>query len=435
MNENIDDSTKESNTADGDEKDTILEEGSVKSNEGDKAHKLELEDEAAQLSEETWGGPHTRVRRMPAIIRFTNWLNNFNLRRYTTTTDNDNTTTKTSATQKKLGKRKEKDYIIQMDWIILLGDSGFSGKTSVWVRYLKGIYLESPIATIGIDYGIKYTTINNRQYKIMIWDTAGHDRFLSHTRTMFRKKAVFYLIYDVTSKESFENIKKKWLPIAQDICSGEFYTEDRKLLEKKLRVFNTNIGNNVKSIYPLICLVGNKSDVPDEDRKVTYEEGMAFAKVLNSPFYEISAKENININESFAHLIECMHGVKPYRCNDDKNLIITRNNWSPSVHLSCCSAQREIIHYLLMWNYKANDNVTLPNVLFIYIFTYLQFCVDEKTWYTLKKWLSLDPLKQPMLSFFSSKTDGGMKRTKAVNDREEYANKQCNKNTKKCCVM
>ena len=51
------------------------------------------------------------------------------------------------------------------------------------------------------------------------------------------------------------------------------------------------------------------------------------------------------------------------------------------------------------------------------------------------KWLSLDPLKQPMLSFFSSKTDGGMKRTKAVNDREEYANKQCNKNTKKCCVM
>ena len=30
MNENIDDSTKESNTADGDEKDTILEEGSVK---------------------------------------------------------------------------------------------------------------------------------------------------------------------------------------------------------------------------------------------------------------------------------------------------------------------------------------------------------------------------------------------------------------------
>ena len=79
--------------------------------------------------------------------------------------------------------------------------------------------------------------------------------------------------------------------------------------------------------------------------------------------------------------------------------------------------------------------MTLPNVLFIYIFTYLQFCVDEKTWYTLKKWLSLDPLKQPMLSFFSSKTDGGMKRTKAVNDREEYANKQCNKNTKKCCVM
>ena len=179
MNENIDDSTKESNTADGDEKDTILEEGSVKSNEGDKAHKLELEDEAAQLSEQTWGGTHTRVRRMPAIYRFTNWLNNFNLRRYTTTTDNDNTTTKTSSTQKKLGKRKEKDYIIQMDSIILLGDSGFSGKTSVWVRYLKGIYLESPIPTIGIDYGIKYTTINNRQYKIMIWgDTRQNGQML-----------------------------------------------------------------------------------------------------------------------------------------------------------------------------------------------------------------------------------------------------------------
>lgn len=46
-------------------------------------------------------------------------------------------------------------------------------------------------------------------------------------------------------------------------------------------------------------LVGNKCDVSDADRKVTYEQGKAMADQFGVSFFEVSAKENKNITETF----------------------------------------------------------------------------------------------------------------------------------------
>ena len=88
---------------------------------------------------------------------------------------------------------KEKKKTILFKWIVssYLVTQVLVERLVYGYDILKEFILRGPIPTIGIDYGIKYTTINNRQYKIMIWDTAGQDRFLSHTRTMFRKKQFF----------------------------------------------------------------------------------------------------------------------------------------------------------------------------------------------------------------------------------------------------
>ena len=45
-------------------------------------------------------------------------------------------------------------------------------------------------------------------------------------------------------------------------------------------------------------LVGNKCDL-EHDRKVKYEEGMELAKHYEIPFLETSAKQSVNVENSF----------------------------------------------------------------------------------------------------------------------------------------
>jgi len=48
--------------------------------------------------------------------------------------------------------------------------------------------------------------------------------------------------------------------------------------------------------------VANKCDVSDADRKVTYDQGKAMADQFGVSFFEVSAKENKNIAETFDYM-------------------------------------------------------------------------------------------------------------------------------------
>lgn len=62
------------------------------------------------------------------------------------------------------------DYLIK---IILVGDTGV-GKTSFLLRFTEQLFDDaSHIATIGIDFKIKNLTMDNKNVKLQIWDTAG----------------------------------------------------------------------------------------------------------------------------------------------------------------------------------------------------------------------------------------------------------------------
>jgi len=47
-------------------------------------------------------------------------------------------------------------------------------------------------------------------------------------------------------------------------------------------------------------LIGNKCDLPD--KKIPYEEGKKLADTYGIQFFETSAKNNINVTETFYHL-------------------------------------------------------------------------------------------------------------------------------------
>ena len=83
------------------------------------------------------------------------------------------------------------------------------------------------------------------------------------------------LVYSINDKRSFEDLEN-WI---KDINAQKIYD----------------------NIY--LVLIGNKSDL-EKERKIYFEEGEKFALKYNMEFFETSAKDNININESFNALID-----------------------------------------------------------------------------------------------------------------------------------
>ncbi|OAY81708.1 ras-related protein RABC2a-like [Ananas comosus] len=155
--------------------------------------------------------------------------------------------------------------------ILLIGDSGV-GKSSILNSFISN-HVEEPAPTIGVDFKIKVLTVG-KKLKLTIWDTAGQERFRTLTTSYYRGAHGIILVYDVTRRETFTNLAEIWA--------------------KEIELYSTN-----KDCIKM--LVGNKVDKENE-RKVTREEGAAFAQQSGCLFLECSAKTQENVEKCFEEL-------------------------------------------------------------------------------------------------------------------------------------
>jgi Ras-related protein Rab-8A len=93
--------------------------------------------------------------------------------------------------------------------VIIIGDSGV-GKTNILTRYCEGIFKDSYVATIGVDFKVKMVDVEGRKVKLQIWDTAGQERFKNITQTYYKGAAGIILVYAINNQDSFRNISN-WL--------------------------------------------------------------------------------------------------------------------------------------------------------------------------------------------------------------------------------
>lgn len=124
--------------------------------------------------------------------------------------------------------------------------------------------------TIGVEFASRIIEIDSdTNVKLQIWDTAGQESFRSVTRSYYRGSIACILCYDITRPRSFQNCKK-WLEDIQQYS------------------------------YPkiMIVLIGNKADLEDK-RKVSFEEGQAYAQANDMIFFETSAYENEGVEKCF----------------------------------------------------------------------------------------------------------------------------------------
>ncbi|CEP63414.1 Rab family GTPase YPT6 LALA0_S08e01926g [Lachancea lanzarotensis] len=161
--------------------------------------------------------------------------------------------------------------------IVFLGEQGV-GKTSLITRFMYDTFDDHYQATIGIDFLSKTMYLDDKTIRLQLWDTAGQERFRSLIPSYIRDSHVAIVVYDVTSKKSFEYIDK-WV---EDVKSerGE---------------------ENV-----VLCIVGNKNDLSDE-RQVSTEEGERKAQVLNAKiFIETSTKVGFNVKNLFRKIAKTL---------------------------------------------------------------------------------------------------------------------------------
>ena len=163
--------------------------------------------------------------------------------------------------------------------VLLLGDTTV-GKTCFLLKYTDKTFQEVHMSTIGLDYRLKSMKLKSgKNVKLQIWDTAGQDRFRAITKNYYKSANGIILIYDVTSLVTYENVKA-WISQIREEAPP-----------------------NV-----VIFIAGNKIDM-EEERKVNTEDGKRLADEYGFPFYETSAKEDININETFEDLVESIDKV------------------------------------------------------------------------------------------------------------------------------
>jgi small GTP-binding protein len=158
--------------------------------------------------------------------------------------------------------------------ILLLGDASV-GKTSFTKRYCYNIFNPSERLTIGVDFHVKTIELNTKRIKLQLWDVGGEERFRFLLPTYCLGANAAFLLYDITRPTTLDNISE-WITIVRQ-----------------------------KGGPIPIMLVGAKLDLEESQRQIERDYGIQIAdKNEMASFVEISAKDNVNVDQAFKVLTE-----------------------------------------------------------------------------------------------------------------------------------
>ena len=189
------------------------------------------------------------------------------------------------------GPQQTKEEILSFK-ILLLGDSTV-GKTAFILRFCEDKFEEDSLTTIGLDQKNKFVKRGDKRLELHIWDTAGQERFRSIAKNCYKGADGIILMYDISKYETFKHIKT-WI---------------------------NNIKESIDIDKIALIVVGNKCDLPDSEKNVEKDSKQNFENTSKMKIIEASAKDNINVNESFISLIDKMLelGLGKKKGSDDDN--------------------------------------------------------------------------------------------------------------------
>lgn len=157
--------------------------------------------------------------------------------------------------------------------IVVLG-AGAVGKSCLTIQFIQGHFVDHYDSTIEDVYR-KPVEVDGTHYVLTIVDTAGQESFSAMRETYMKTGQAFILVYSITDSESFQQLKRVYMQL------------------KRTRGESSNI---------TCILVGNKCDLGNL-RAVASSEGEMFARQVNCPFKEVSAKNRLEVEDVFTTLV------------------------------------------------------------------------------------------------------------------------------------
>ena len=157
--------------------------------------------------------------------------------------------------------------------VVLVGESGV-GKTSIITQFIDQTFQEDQQSTTGGTFSTKSVICDNgKTLKFEIWDTAGQERYRSLTKMFYKDANAAVLVYDITRKDSFEELQNYW-------------------------------SQQIKESSPpniILAVAANKSDLINQEA-VEEEKAREFANQLGAIFVSTTATTVESINELFIEI-------------------------------------------------------------------------------------------------------------------------------------
>ena len=186
----------------------------------------------------------------------------------------------------------------------MIGDTSV-GKSCLLTRFADDQFTDNYVTTIGVDFRFKTMIVMDKIVKVQVWDTAGQERYRSITNAYYRGAEGILVVFDLTNKESFNNIQN-WI--------------------KEVTIYT---GEDV-----IFMCLGNKSDLKKEISKSSIDD---FKKKTNLEIFNVSAKSGDGVEDAFKHIIELLikknmekKGINSINLNSNNNNINEKKNES------CC---------------------------------------------------------------------------------------------------
>ena len=153
--------------------------------------------------------------------------------------------------------------------VVFVGESKV-GKSSIIGQYASGKFnpkIQPSNTGQFIQKEVKLT--DNSSVTLDIWDTPGEAKYRNVTKIFLKDAKAIILVYDITDKNTFKELKNFWYNSNKD-CGAKFF------------------------------VVANKWDLDDKED----EEGKGFAIGIGANFFSVSAKDNMGLNSLFFKIAE-----------------------------------------------------------------------------------------------------------------------------------
>ncbi|CAG8905151.1 unnamed protein product [Penicillium egyptiacum] len=198
-----------------------------------------------------------------------------------------------------------------------------AGKSSITMRLVRSQWVHEYDPTIEDSYSVT-RKVDGHPYVLSITDTAGQEEYRGLWSASTLNSDAFLLVYDITNPSSLETLDHFMEMIHME---AEQRVEDKQRLRQELEKKSGSV-SHVGLPPPVKIVAGNKCDLKD-GRVVTSRDGLEYARKHGCGFMETSARDMVNIEETFAlrrvveARLQSQHGPPPPQCEPSHNTLPT----------------------------------------------------------------------------------------------------------------